>query len=73
MDGNFSAEHMKMRRQENDTPITDGTGFMVEAESYSKHLEIASGRTEVFIPRPSISLQLSFMSYSGHHAITTKQ
>ncbi|KAI0915315.1 hypothetical protein AcV5_003820 [Taiwanofungus camphoratus] len=29
MDGNFSAEHLKMRRPRNDVEITDGTGFFV--------------------------------------------
>jgi hypothetical protein len=29
MDGNFQAEHMKMRNPENDIPLTEGAGFMV--------------------------------------------
>ena len=29
MDGNFQAEHMKMRNPENDVPLSEGTGFMV--------------------------------------------
>jgi hypothetical protein len=29
MDGNFQAEHMRMRKPENDVPLSDGTGFMV--------------------------------------------
>ncbi|KAI9435991.1 hypothetical protein H4582DRAFT_1817148, partial [Lactarius indigo] len=29
MDGNFQAEHMKMRNPENDIPLSEGTGFMV--------------------------------------------
>ncbi|KAF8259195.1 hypothetical protein EI94DRAFT_1707309 [Lactarius quietus] len=29
MDGNFQAEHMKMRNLENDVPLSDGTGFML--------------------------------------------
>ncbi|KAH9011246.1 hypothetical protein EDB84DRAFT_1445273, partial [Lactarius hengduanensis] len=28
MDGNFQAEHMKMRNPENDIPLSEGTGFM---------------------------------------------
>ena len=29
MDGNFQAEHMKMRNPENDVPLSEGSGFMV--------------------------------------------
>ena len=42
MDGNFSAEHMAMRRPDDDVPITDGTGFMVGAERYKTHLATAA-------------------------------
>jgi len=47
MDGNFSAQHMKMRIQDNDVPITNGTGFMAETSRYSKHLMVSRGNTEV--------------------------
>jgi len=41
MDGNFQAEHMKMRNPQNDVPLSDGTGFMVSPTSYKLHLESA--------------------------------
>lgn len=41
MDGNFQAEHMKMRNPENDFPLTDGTGFMVSRAPYESHLKSA--------------------------------
>jgi hypothetical protein len=41
MDGNFSAEHMKMRRSEDDVRLTNGTGFMVESTRYQEHLSSA--------------------------------
>jgi hypothetical protein len=41
MDGNFQAEHMKMRNPENDVPLSDGTGFMVSPIPYKAHLKSA--------------------------------
>ncbi|KAF8264124.1 hypothetical protein EI94DRAFT_1772762 [Lactarius quietus] len=32
MDGNFQAEHMKMRNPENDVPLSEGAGFMSALE-----------------------------------------
>ena len=34
MDGNFQAEHMKMRNPENDVPLSDGAGFMISKKPY---------------------------------------
>jgi hypothetical protein len=42
MDGNFQAEHMKMRNPENDVPLSDGTGFMVSKKPYESHLKSAA-------------------------------
>ena len=39
VDGNFHAEHMKMRRGELDVALADGTGFMVGAKEYQAHLK----------------------------------
>ena len=47
MDGNFQAEHMKMRNPENDVPLTDGTGFMVSRVPYESHLKSAVERRQV--------------------------
>ncbi|KAI0953077.1 hypothetical protein AcW1_007396 [Taiwanofungus camphoratus] len=41
MDGNFSAEHLKMRRPRNDVEITNGTGFFVANGRYKAHLQVA--------------------------------
>ncbi|KAI0038755.1 hypothetical protein FA95DRAFT_1505108, partial [Auriscalpium vulgare] len=38
MDGNFTAEHMKMRRPENDVALRDGLGFFVRRQPYQRHL-----------------------------------
>jgi hypothetical protein len=47
MDGNFQAEHMKMRNPENDVPLSDGTGFMVSQIPYELHLKSAVERRQV--------------------------
>ncbi|KAI0946818.1 hypothetical protein AcW1_010170 [Taiwanofungus camphoratus] len=40
MDGNFSVEHLKMRRPKNDVEITDGTSFFVADGRYKAHLQV---------------------------------
>ena len=47
MDGNFQAEHMKMRNPENDVPLSEGTGFMVSRMPYESHLKSAAERQQV--------------------------
>ena len=47
MDGNFQAEHMKMRNPENDVPLSEGTGFMVSRKPYELHLKSAVERRQV--------------------------
>ena len=47
MDGNFSAEHMKMRNPEDDVELTDGHGFMVGDKRYKEHLKNAVEDKEV--------------------------
>ena len=47
MDGNFQAEHMKMRNPESDVPLSDGTGFMVSKTQYESHLKSAAERQQV--------------------------
>ncbi|GBE79973.1 hypothetical protein SCP_0211750 [Sparassis crispa] len=41
MDGNFSAEHMKMKHSEEDVALSDGQAFMVSQEDYKAHLAVA--------------------------------
>ena len=47
MDGNFQAEHMRMRNPESDVPLSDGTGFMVSKKQYKLHLKSAAERQQV--------------------------
>ena len=38
IDGNFSAEHLKMRQPEKDVPLSPGGRYMVEPKRYESHL-----------------------------------
>ena len=38
IDGNFSAEHLKMKQPEEDVPLSPGGRYMVEPERYQLHL-----------------------------------
>lgn len=47
MDGNFSAEHMKMWNPQDDVALTDGSGYMVKTSDYESHLKTATENREV--------------------------
>jgi hypothetical protein len=47
MDGNFTADHLKQKRPDDDVWLTDGTGFMVSRAEYMDHLNIAKTYKEV--------------------------
>jgi hypothetical protein len=39
VDSNFSLEHMRMKKSEDDVFLSDGEGYMVQWTPYAKHLE----------------------------------
>lgn len=41
MDGNFSAQHQKMKKPEDDVRLADGNGYMVTDGPYKEHLKTA--------------------------------
>jgi hypothetical protein len=41
MDGNFSAEHLRMRKPDDEVIFADGAGFFVAEKRYKDHLELA--------------------------------
>ena len=47
MDGNFTAQHMNMKKPENDVSLSDGLGYMVENLPYQAHITMASETKEV--------------------------
>ena len=49
VDGNFKAQHMRMRRPEFDVDLTNGEGYMVNETLYQDHLKTALVLKEVHI------------------------
>lgn len=41
IDGNFKAEHLKMRNPSDDVSLTDGDLYMVSPDKYERHLHHA--------------------------------
>ena len=73
MDGNFQAEHMKIKNPENDVQLTDGTGFMVSRVPYKSHLKSVVERRQVSTTSGSISAEGSLHLNRGRHAIIIVQ
>ena len=72
MDGNFQAEHMRMRDPQNDVPLSNGSGFMVRKEPYESHLKLAVKRRQVkSVSR--ISAGIFSCSNRSRHAMITVQ
>jgi hypothetical protein len=47
IDGNFSAEHLKMRRPDEDVALSPGKRYMVEPHKYELHLSMGSETKQV--------------------------
>jgi hypothetical protein len=56
MDGNFHAEHMKMRCPGDDVEIQDGNGYMVTEVPYKAHLRVATEEKDVSVVRHSLTI-----------------
>ena len=72
MDGNFQAEHMRMRNPENDVPLSNGAGFMVSRKLYESHLKLAIKRQQVSF-KSHISAAICSCSARNQHAMITAQ
>ena len=48
-DGNFSLDHMRMRRPDLDVGLTDGEGYVVESKQYQQHLKESIEIKEVWM------------------------
>lgn len=73
MDGNFTAQHMKMRKPEDDVPLSDGLAYMVANEPYQKHVAQAANNEEVgIIGSPGLGrhIHAPLASSRGPHART---
>ena len=49
VDGNFTAQHMKMHKPEDDVSLSDGLAYMVANKPYQKHVAQAANNEEVHI------------------------
>jgi hypothetical protein len=49
VDGNFSLEHMKMKKPSCDVFLNDGCGYLVESARYMQHLQSSKESTQVRI------------------------
>jgi hypothetical protein len=47
VDGNFSMEHMRMKKSEDDVFLNDGEGYMVQLAPYQQHLETSVETNQV--------------------------
>ena len=47
MDGNFTADHIKQTRPNDDVWLTDGEGMMAERTSYDAHIKSAKDIPDV--------------------------
>lgn len=73
MDGNFTAQHMKMRKPENDVSLSDGLAYMVANEPYQKHISQAANNEEVCITEPRwniLYIHAHSASFRGQHVRT---
>jgi hypothetical protein len=59
VDGNFTAQHMKMKQPHLDIRLSDGLGYMVTEADYQAHLLSAVESKEV---RSILHLELSVFS-----------
>lgn len=56
LDGNFSAQHRKMRNPDDDVALADGHAFMVTDAPYKEHLKTAAEFNEVRCRRFQINV-----------------
>lgn len=54
MDGNFTADHIKQTRPNDDVWLTEGEGMMTERTSYDAHIKAAKDIQDVsFVEMPT--------------------
>ena len=71
IDGNFTADHLKMRHPENDVCLTPGGRYMVEPTRYEAHLQAAVDYQEV----SSLSIDGDIYTHCtrNQHVLITRQ
>ena len=74
IDGNFTAQHMKMRKPKDDVSLSDGLEYIVANEPYQKHVAQAANNEEVCIIGPfgdNLHIHAHLASPRGQHVKTT--
>jgi hypothetical protein len=51
VDGNFHADHLKMKHPEDDVALSDGHAFMVKTEPYQEHLSESKDIKQVYFAK----------------------
>jgi hypothetical protein len=71
VDGNFHADHIKMRRPEMDVMLTNGQGYMIEALGYNEYMNVAKDQPMVGL---QVMLSVSILIYltRGQHVAITE-
>ena len=73
IDGNFSAEHLKMKWPEEDVALSPGGRYMVEPERYELHLSTGKEVKQVIMSSSIHHCNSNIKSYRNPCALTTKQ
>jgi len=73
IDGNFSAEHLKMKQPEEDIALSSGGRYMVEPERYELHLNTAKEFKQVCTFRITYYYNFNIKSHRNQHALITRQ
>jgi hypothetical protein len=73
VDGNFHADHIKMRRPDLDIALTNGQGFMVEDRRYMDYLSVV--KEPRLVGRLTYSAFVSKLTFltSGHRVGTIER
>jgi hypothetical protein len=69
VDGNFHADHIKMRRPDMDIMLTNGQGYMVEAVHYEEYMNVVKQPPLVSLNIPSFDI-LTYLTRGQHVEIT---
>jgi hypothetical protein len=73
VDGNFHADHLKMRNPEDDVELADGLAFMVKSGPYQEHLKESKDMKQVHYPLVFSGLHLILVMIRDQAAETTGQ
>ena len=73
IDGNFAAEHLKMKRPEEDIALSPGGRYMVEPKRYELHLRTGKEVKQVSICRKQWYHRLNIIFDRNHFALTTRR